>query len=133
MVINIQYLIPLLLSWIFTGWLYKLDHESQKYILGRAYVMDTTFYKVFKIILAIAIIISLILNVFLVDWMSSLCYFVVLLVVQLINVNIIYYIHEYLFGTDYFGVAIPLVIAPLSVIYLFIAQFVLPVIPYTIK
>lgn len=133
MEINIQYLIPLLLSWIFTGWLYKLDHESKKYILGRAYIMDSSFYIILKIILAIAIIISLILNGFLVDWMSALCYFGVLLVVQLINVNIIYYIHEYLFGTDYFGVAIPIVLAPLSVIYLFIAQFILPVIPYIIK
>lgn len=133
MVLNIQYIIPLLLSWIFTGWLYKLDHESQKYILGRAYIMDTTFYKVLKFILALAKICSLILNGICFDWATTLCYFCALLVIQIINVNIIYFIHEHLFGTDYFGVAIPLVLAPLSVIYLFIAQFVLPVIPYTIK
>lgn len=124
MEINIQYIIPLILSWIFTGWLFKLDHDTSQNRYCRAYVMDSFFFQGLKIVLAIAIIVSLVINGFLVDWGATLCYIGVLIVVQLININILYYIHKSIFGTDYFGVALPLAIAPLSVTYLYVAQFV---------
>ena len=125
MEINIQYLIPLLLAWVFTGWLFKLDYDTSKNRFCRAYIMDSLFYQALKVILAVAIIVSIVINGFLVGWTSTLCYVGILVIVQLINVNLLYYLHKSIFGTDYWGVTIPLILAPLSVIYLYIAQFVL--------
>ena len=85
-----------------------------------------------KIIPVLAVITSLVINGIMVDWTQSLCYAGILIGAIILNF-IIYGLYTNVFGTEGIAVFMPIVLLPLSVIYLFIAQFVLPVIPYTIK
>ncbi|MBR5086144.1 MAG: hypothetical protein IKX31_03955 [Muribaculaceae bacterium] len=136
MEINIQYLIALLVTWILTGWLVLLekDNVSSSFWGMTHYVdiMDSCLWQLLKIIPVLAVIISLVINGIMIDWIQSLCYLGIL--VGAIFVNwIIYGLYTNVLGTDGIAVFIPVILVPLSVIYLFIAQFVLPVISYTIK
>ena len=128
--INIQYLAPLLGLWIFLGWLFMLerDNESSFYSSHHVALMDSCFWKMLKGISVLAILVSLVLNCVFVNIISTLCIVGILIVAQLINSNILYYIHRAIFGTEQFAILIPLVLVIILDVYLFIAQFILPAI-----
>lgn len=134
--INIQYLIALLVTWILTGWLVLLEKDNESGGTFGVYhnvdIMDSCLWQLLKIIPVLAVITSLVINGIMVDWTQSLCYAGILIGAIILNF-IIYGLYTNVFGTEGIAVFIPIVLLPLSVIYLFIAQFVLPVIPYTIK
>lgn len=136
MEINIQYLIALLVTWMLTGWLVLLEKDNESGgtfgIYHNVGIMDSCFWQLLKVVPVIALIISLVLNGIMIDWIQTLAYAGILIVAIFVN-WIIYGVYTTVFGTDGIAVFIPVVLVPLSVVYLFIAQFVLPVISYTIK
>lgn len=120
--IKTQYLILLVISWIVAGWIYmvKADSESTYDYIP---LHDTLLYRFFMVVPILAIIVSLVINTFKVGFISSLCYIGILVLVQIININIIYKIYRYIFGRGGFGTLIPLIAIIPLIIYLFIIQY----------
>ena len=68
-------------------------------------------------------IISLIINIFQVGFLSTLCYIGILILTQILNINILYRIYRAIFGYSGIGAIIPMIsIIPL-IIWLFVVQF----------
>lgn len=119
--INNDYLIALSISWIVGGWMHQVKANAAAAYDDVA-VYDTQFYKIISSVPFIVTIVSLIINIFQVGFLSTLCYIGILIVIQLVNINILYRIYRAIFGYSGIGAIIPMIsIIPLLV-WLFIAQ-----------
>lgn len=119
--IDIRYLIALIASWIVAGWIHMVKEDCDS-SYDSVPLHHTTLYGCFTAFPFLAIIVSLIINIFKVSFFSTLCYAGMLIVTQLINRNILYYIYRSLFGNDGIGTVIPLILVILLLIYLFAMQ-----------
>ena len=133
MEINVQYLIALLVTWMLTSWLVLLENDNESRSSFGGYhdvaIMDSCLWQLLKIVPVIAVITSLIINGIMINWTQTLCYAGIMIGAILVN-WIIYGIYTSVFGTKGIAVLIPMILVPLSVIYLFVAQFALPIITY---
>lgn len=120
--INTSYLMPLVFSWIVSGWIYMVKKDSES-TYDNVPLHDTPLYGMFTGLPIIAIAVSLIINIFMVGFLSTLCYIGILFVTQLLNINLIYYIYRAIFGRDGFGSLIPLIAIIPLLVYLFVVQF----------
>jgi hypothetical protein len=120
--INISYLIPLVLSWIVSGWILMVKKDSES-TYDYVPIHDTPLYGLFSGLPVLAIIISLIINIFLVGFISTCCYIGIIIVTQLININLLYYLYRAIMGRDGFGTLVPLIAIIPLLIYLYIVQF----------
>ena len=120
--INVQYLIPLLLSWIVAGWIHMVKCNSEL-AYDNVPLHDTFLYGCFLSIPFIAILASLLINIFMVGFVSTLCYVGLIAVTQIVNINIIYKIYRAMFGWDGLGTLIPLIAIIPLLVYLFVVQF----------
>ena len=120
--INTNYLIALISVWIVSGWLHMLKRDAEANLDFIA-IMNTSLYGFLSGLPFIVLIISLIINWVNAGFLSTCCYFGILFLTQLLNVNFLYYVYRSWFGRTGIGILIPLVsILPLHV-YLFVAQF----------
>ena len=120
--ININYLIPLLLSWIVAGWIHMVKKDAESHY-DYIPIHDSPLYVILSIVPMIAIDVSIIINIFLVGFLSTLCYIGIIIVTQLLNINLIYPLYSRICGRDGVGTLFPLIsIIPL-LIYLYIIQF----------
>lgn len=120
--INSEYLTPLLLSWIVCGWIHMVKNSSEQNYDDVA-IYDTILYRSFMGFPPLVIAISLVINIFMVGFISTLCYLGILIITQLINTNLLYRIYRFIFGYEGIGLLIPMIgIIPL-LIYLFVSQF----------
>ena len=120
--INNDYLIALSISWIVVGWIHQV-----KAVCNAAFdsvpLYDTPLYAIFTSVPFLAIITSLVINIFIAGFLSTLCYIGILIVVQLININILFRIYLAIFGYSGIGAVVPMIsIIPL-IIWVFVAQF----------
>ena len=116
-----NYLEALLMIHIVAGWLVMVKYDCEQNSEFVA-LHDMPLYTFLFIIPMVAMIVSLIINVFQVGFISSICYVIVLGIAQIINRNILYYLYRLLFGRTGLGTLIPvLAIVPL-IIYLFYVQ-----------
>ena len=120
--INVDYLIPLILSWIVSGWIFMVKKDSES-TYDNVPLHDTLFYGMFTSIPIMAIVVSLIINIFMAGFLSTICYIGILLVTQLLNINLIYYLYRAIFGRDGIGTLIPLIAIVPLLVYLFVVQF----------
>jgi len=120
--INVDYLIPLILSWIISGWIFMVKKDSES-TYDYVPLHDTPLYGMFTSIPITAIVVSLIINIFMVGFVSTICYIGILFVTQLININLIYYLYRAIFGRDGIGTLIPLIAIVPLLVYLFVVQF----------
>ena len=120
--INVSYLTPLIISWIVSGWIHMVKKDSES-TYDFVPLHDTPLYGLFTGIPILAIAVSLIINIFLVGFLSTCCYIGILFVTQLANINLIYYFYRAIFGRDGIGTLIPLVAIIPLLIYLFVVQF----------
>lgn len=120
--INVNYLIPLILSWMVSGWIHMVKKDSES-TYDSVPIHDTPLYGLFTGIPILVISVSLIINIFMVGFLSTCCYIAILIVTQLVNINLIYYIYRALFGRDGIGTLIPLILIIPLLVYLFVVQF----------
>lgn len=120
--INVNYLILMLLTWMVSGWIIMVKKDSES-TYDYVPLHDTVLYSLFSSIPVIAVVVSLVINVFRVGFLSTLCYIGGIIVTQLININIIYYIYRAIFGRDRLGTLIPLVAIIPLIIFMFVAQY----------
>ena len=120
--INTEYLIALLVSWLVSGWIHMVQKDTQNnydFVL----IQNTYLYSILKILPLLMIIISLVINMFMEGFISTLIYVGIIILVQLANINILYYVYRSIFGRDGFGTLIPMLGIIPALIYMFIAQF----------
>jgi hypothetical protein len=120
--INTEYLIALLVSWLVSGWIHMVQKDTQNnydFVL----IQNTYLYSIFKILPLLVIIISLVINMFMEGFISTLIYVGIIILVQLANINILYYVYRSIFGRDGLGTLIPMLGIIPALIYMFIAQF----------
>ena len=120
--LNVSYLIPLILSWIVSGWIHMVKRDSES-TYDYVPIHDTFLYTLMGGVPIIVIVVSLIINIFKVGFLSTCCYIGILIVTQLVNINWIYYIYRTIFGRDGIGTLIPLIAIIPLLIYLYIVQF----------
>lgn len=119
--INTEYLIALLISWVISGWIHMVQKDTQNnydFVL----IQNTYLYSVLKIIPLLMIIISLVINVFMEGFLSTFIYVGIIILVQLANVNILYYVYRSIFGRDGLGTLIPMLGIIPALIYMFVVQ-----------
>lgn len=119
--IEMNYLILLLLSWIVAGWIFmvKRDFEATRnYIPTHDSLLDSLYTS----IPICAILISLIINIFKVSFLSTCCYVAIIFVTQLLNINLIYRLFVNILGIVILTLLSMVAIFPL-LIYMFIEQF----------
>lgn len=120
--LNMSYVIPLVLLWIVSGWSFMVKRDCDA-AFDYVTIHHTFLYGLISIIPTLSIIVSFIINIFEVGFVSTLCYIGIVMVTQFININCIYLIYRKVFGCDGIGTLIPLIaIIPLT-IYLFVVQF----------
>lgn len=112
----------MLLTWMVSGWIIMVKKDSES-TYDYVPLHDTVLYSLFSSIPVIAVVVSLVINVFRVGFLSTLCYIGGIIVTQLININIIYYIYRAIFGRDRLGTLIPLVAIIPLIIFMFVAQY----------
>jgi hypothetical protein len=120
--INTEYLIALLVSWLVSGWIHMVQKDTQNnydFVL----IQNTYLYSILKILPLLMIIISLVINMFMEGFISTLIYVGIIILVQLANINILYYVYRSIFGRDGLGTLIPMLGIIPALIYMFIAQF----------
>lgn len=120
--INVRYLIFLILSWIVSGWILMVKKDSES-TYDFVPLHDTLLYQFFCFVPMLAIVVSLIINIFKVGLFSTLCYIGIVIGVQILNINLIYYIYRYLFGRDGLGTLTPLILIIPIIVYMYIIQF----------
>lgn len=120
--INFRYLQPLILSWIVAGWILMVKKDSES---NYDYVPlhDTLLYSMFTGIPLMTIFVSLIINILQVGFLSTCCYVIILIIVQLLNINLLYYLYRAIFGRGGLGTLIPLIAILPLLVYLFVVQF----------
>ncbi len=120
--INNDYLIALSISWIVGGWMHQVKaNASAAYDYVEVY--DTPLYVILSLAPFLSTIISLIINIFQVGFLSTLCYIGILILTQILNINILYRIYRVIFGYSGIGAIIPMIsIIPL-IIWVFVVQF----------
>ena len=120
--INNDYLTALSICWIVGGWIHQV-----KAVCNAAYdhvhLYNTPLYTIFTSVPYLAIVVSLVINIFLVGFLSTLCYIGILIAVQLININILLRIYLVTFGYSGIGAIIPMIGIIPSLIWLFVVQF----------
>lgn len=120
--INTEYLIALLVSWLVSGWIHMVQKDTQNnydFVL----IQNTYLYSILKILPLLMIIISLVINMFMEGFISTLIYVGIIILVQLANINILYYVYRSIFGRDGLGTLIPMLGIIPALIYMFITQF----------
>lgn len=120
--ININYLVLLILSWIVSGWILMVKKDSEL-SYDHIPLHYTPLYKLFSGFPILVIAVSLIINIFLVGFLSTLCYVGILIVTQLLNINVVYYLYRARFGRDGLGTLIPLITIIPLLIFLLVVQF----------
>lgn len=120
--ININYLVLLILSWIVSGWILMVKKDSEL-SYDHIPLHYTSLYKLFSGFPILVIAVSLIINIFLVGFLSTLCYVGILIVTQLLNINVVYYLYRARFGRDGLGTLIPLITIIPLLIFLLVVQF----------
>ena len=119
--INVDYLVPLLTSWIVSGWILMVKSDSDS-TLDYVPLHHTQLYELFTSLPLLGIFISLVINIFMVSFISTVCYIGMIVITQLININILYYLYRRLFGRDGIGTVLPMALIIPLLIYLFIVQ-----------
>ena len=120
--INNDYLIALSISWIVGGWIHQVKAASNAtYDFISLY--DTPLYAIFTSVPFLATITSLVINIFLAGFLSTLCYIGILIAVQLVNINILFRIYLMIFGYSGVGAVVPMIGVIPSLIWLFVVQF----------
>ena len=120
--VNMSYLTPLALSWIVAGWIHMVKKDSES-TFDHVPLHYTFLYMLFTAFPMLVILISLIINVFQVGFISTLCYVGILVITQILNINFLYYVYRSIFGRDGFGTIIPMIVIVPLLIYMFSTQF----------
>lgn len=118
--INEDFLLPLIIAWMVSGWLYMTKRDCEL-AYDHVPLFDTTIYTSLMTISPTAIIIALIMNIFDVGFLSTLCYVGILLVIQFLNFGIFYpAIYRRLFGYSGIGALIPVLLIIPVLIWLYL-------------
>ncbi len=117
-----EYLIALSVSWIVGGWIYQVKAASNA-AYDSIHLYTTPLYAIFTSIPFLAIIVSLVINIFQAGFLSTLCYIGILSAVQFININILFRIYLMIFGYSGIGAIVPMIGIIPSLIWLFGVQF----------
>lgn len=97
------------------GWIYLVKSDTES-TYDYVHIHNTQLYRMFMVIPILIILISLFINIFMVGFLSTLCYVGILVITQIINIVLIYQIYKAIFGRDGIGTLIPLIaIIPLLI------------------
>ncbi len=120
--ININYLTPLLLSWIVSGWIVMVKKDSES-TYDFVPLHDTLLYQLLSTLPIITIFISLVINIFQVGFLSTIIYIGIIVITQILNASFLYRIYRSIFGKDGIGTLIPIIAIFPLLIYMFVEQF----------
>lgn len=118
--INEDFLFPLLLSWIVVGWMFMTKQDCEK-AYNHVPFFDAVLFTSLQSVAILAILISLILNLFNVGFFSTLCYIGILIVTQILNINILYKLYRVIFGYSGIGALLPAILILPLLIWLYIS------------
>lgn len=120
--VNTEYLIALSVSWIVGGWIHQVKAACNA-AFDNVLLYDTPLYTIFTSVPFLATTTSLVINIFLAGFLSTLCYIGILIAVQLVNINILFRIYLRIFGYSGVGAVVPMIGIIPSLIWLFVVQF----------
>ena len=120
--INTDYLIILSICWTVGGWIHQI-REACNVAYDYVPLYNTPLYAFFTAVPFLVTVVSLIINIFLAGFLSTLCYIGALMVIQFININILFPIYLVIFGYSGIGAIVPVVGIIPSLIWLFVVQF----------
>lgn len=119
---NANYFCLLLITSVVAGWILHVKisaNENDDFI----YIHETSLYGCLENIPLLLILLSIIINNFVADVLSSFIYIVSLVVIGKINSFIIYPIYRVIFGYSGIGTLIPMIAVIPLLVFLYIALF----------